>query len=190
MKNRRNQINYIINKEDIIKATKHKSRLPLSEINKAMKFKIFWVVFFFVVSLIFLLIFRENKIVVLILASITIENLVILLFYMLKLKKMSFEPIMDNPVKKTIGQYIKQLNKVLKFERVYTLFSIPAYFIAGITISICLTGNFDLLNNKIFIAFFVFASVIIIPLVILGTNWMQKKAFGSYLEELKLFLNE
>ncbi|MFC2119144.1 hypothetical protein ACFLSY_10930 [Bacteroidota bacterium] len=100
------------------------------------------------------------------------------------------EPFLDKPVKNTIHQYLIQLNKILIFERIYTLFSIPAYFIAGITITICLTENFYILNNNLFMGFFVFAIVVIIPLVILGTNWLQKKAFGSYQKKLELFLNE
>lgn len=188
MEKQENQSDYIINTEDIIKAAENKSRLPLSEINKGMKLKIYWVVFFFLVSVTFLIIFREHKTVSIILAAIIIENLGIFLYYLLQFKKMNFEPILDNPVNKTISQYHNQLNKVLKFERIYTLFSIPAYFIAGITISICITGNFDLLNKNVFIGFLIFSFVILIPLAILGTNWMQKKAFGSYQERLKLFL--
>jgi len=184
----KNKTNDIIRKDDIINASKHKSNLPLSEINKGMKLKIYWVIFFFFVAISFLIIFKNHKTVSIILAIIIADNLTVLLYYTLKYRKMYVEPTLDEQVRKTINQYLKQLNSVLKFERIYSLFSIPAYFIAGITISICLSGNYNILNNNIFIGFMVFAIIILIPITIIGINWMQKKAFGSYQERLKLFL--
>lgn len=102
-------------------------------------------------------------------------------------RKIGAEPQVSRDSRTMLTTYYKQMVRVLRLEKVWSQFSIPAYLVIGLVYSQILRyGSFGEIHPEprtIIVA--AVLMVIAVPLVILWVGWSQKVAYQEDLAELK-----
>lgn len=179
-----------IQKEELYKAIHIKSKGPIRKLHHQVKFKWYFCLFFTVAIGILIpwIDVLVSQILLLILLSAYLVG-DILLYQEHKVLEKGID--MSQDLKTSLNEYYKRVKDVLKYEELVGLTLYPISLTAGFFIGMKLGAPEEEIMNETsdWIAL-VITMIIITPLAHLLAKWMNKAAFGKYLNELKKNIDE
>ena len=181
---------YKISEENIFESKTINSKAPLQKIHRILKMKFGWGILFTILSAALLIFHINNLSIVLLFAFAMIYFLISTVHTKYKMNR-SIVPDPEQSTKQYLVNYYNQVRSLLKSEEISSIFLIPVFAVIGILYgSILVYGSIAAILSEPNILILAIALLItIVPLTIVFVKWSNKIAFGSYLEQIKSFIN-
>ncbi len=177
-------------KEDIMQAIRAKSQAPLDKLRKKLYAKILWTdlgIIFFAIMF-FLTDIVAIKVLIGVIGACYIVGFIFLVKEYLELRETI---TMDENLLQTLSRYYQKFTSIMKYEERFGLFVYPisasAGFLFGASIETPLEEN---LARPVFTVILVIVVAILVPLSHWLAKWMNRKAFGQYLDKLQLNIEQ
>lgn len=165
---------------------KERSGLLLSRMRRNMRYGLYWNLFFIVLLIAVAMFHLDDNHILILIGSMLLIYLFSLAFTGNYYLKISRERLMEENTRVMLISYYTNVMKMLRFERITSLFFIPMSLIAGVLYSFLLKyGTFDeiVLNQRAMLITGLLM-ITIVPLTLLWISWSQKYAFENDLKEL------
>lgn len=163
------------------------SGLLLSRMKRNMRYGLYWNLFFIALLIAVSLFHLSDRHILILIGVMLLIYFFTLVFTGRYYLKISGERIMEENAKAMLVSYYTNVVKMLRFERITSLFFIPTSLIAGLLYSLLLKyGTFgEIMLNQRTALITGLLMVTAVPLTLLWVSWAQKYAFKNDLRELK-----
>ncbi len=176
-----------INKSEIMKAIQQESSSTMAELKKRLKYKINWVIFFLIFAVAAFFFSLNVPATLPLWGTIIAYYLIGLIGMNRQYDSMNTQINPDLPTLDTMKNQAFRLKKVLQVEKVSSLFGMPIVLVCGGLLPGLYTGKswgMVLANQQILIVIIV-GLVVLVPLMWLLGNRLNKIAYGKHLNELE-----
>jgi len=166
---------------------RERSGLLLSRMRRNMRYGIYWNLFFIVLLIVVSLFHLSDAHILILIAA-----MLLIYFFTLAITgryylRVSREKMMEANAKTMLIRYYTNVQNMLRFERITSLFFIPIALISGVLYSFLLKyGSFGeiILNHRAVIVTGLLM-ITAVPLTLLWISWTQKYAFKNDLRDLQ-----
>lgn len=176
-----------INKPEIMEALNQQSHSNLSELKKRLKYKIYWILLFTTIQVIWMLCSLKHTELLMILSFGLVTHLILLTITVVNYKKLQINTIQTADVTSAIQTNYTIIKNTLRLEQTWGLFGMPVSIITSSLIVNFYFGHTisDFFNNKIQLLSIIISLVVLVPLASIAASRMNKKAFGEHLHQLQ-----
>lgn len=181
------KFNTTLTQKEIMEAITHESLLSIAILKKGLKAKMYWILSFTTVALIWMLASLNNTELLMILGVSLIINIAFLVPIILNYKKIQSHSLSTLNTSEAIKSDISIIKKVLRLEFIIGLFGMPASIITGLLVSNNYKGHSvaDVFNNPQLLFIALIGFVILVPLGVMASMKMNAFAFGKHLNHLQ-----
>jgi hypothetical protein len=175
-----------IKKEEIMNAISKESSLTINELKKRLKIKIYWALFFitlFIVWFIFSLSYPTVlPLIGILLACYSAGAAMLWMHY----RKMDSQLDMTQDTLSTMKNNSELIKKALRYENYFGLVTFPIAIVCGFILDDLYAGQtiMEAITQHNFAVKFIACVVILVPLLHILSDNMNKSAYGSYMKRL------
>jgi hypothetical protein len=184
--------NKSLKKEEIINAITSESRSAIHKIKSALIIKSYWVLGF--IFLFTILMFLSRKTPQAVVAAGIINFIYVIGFFFINLvaKSINTDFSGSDNVLQSLQSNARIIKRVFLYEYFVFAFNTPLILLCGMFWARLVTGNTfnTLLRDSRFLASVIVLCIILLPSVYLASKYLNKKAFGPYLNKLNDNINK
>jgi len=171
----------------IMESINKESRLTINMLKKRFRIKIMWIVFFILCFSVWMLLSLANKELLMVLGILTLLYVISLAALLPRYSKMDQTIDMADNTLEVMRRNYKALKSMLSIERLFGVIGFPIALIAGSLISRIYKGYslHETIHDEGLLRFLIIAILILVPIMYLSSELMNKKAFGKLKETLE-----
>lgn len=175
-----------IKKEEIMKAISKESTLTINELRKRLKYKIYWALSFIVLFVVWFIFSLSYPTVLPLIGVILACYLFGVAALYNQYRKMSREVDMSDNTLDAMKKHVRLVKNALQFENYFGLVTFPIAVICGLILDELYAGQtiLEALSQDQMAVKLVISMVVLVPLLHLGANMMNEKAYGSFIRKL------
>jgi len=186
------KFNTTLTQKEIMEAITHESQLSLAVLKKRLKAKMYWILSFTAIAIIWMLASLHNIELLMILSVSLLINIAFLVPIILNYKKIQSHSLSTLNTSEALKSNISVIKKVLRLEFIIGLFGMPASIITGLLVSNNYKGHSlaDAINNPQLLLIALIGFIIFVPLGVVASMKMNAFAFGKHLNHLQDNVNQ
>ena len=179
-------VNQSLKNEEIMNATTSESSSAIYKIQKGLIAKSYWCLFFFAGFTLLRFNSRDNTESLIAIGIVNFMYLVGFIIIRRLAKKMSAELKVETDILSSMKRNLKLLNKSISIEKNIFLLGTPVIMLCASFYSRFENGEtFDgLIQDSNFLVILIVSCIIALPFVYFVGNYLNKKSFGPYMNQL------
>ncbi len=180
-----------ITQNNIMEAIHQNSKTPLEGVKKGLSYKIRYIIFFTIAIMVLMVLNWNNSSKLILLGVFGLYMITGWIVLRIQLKKLKSSSDQIENLHTLLHKYYYTLKDALRFEETLGAFFLPLSVVIGY-----LYARID--DGETFLTVFsdprqtvalLITIIIVVPIIGFVSKWMNKKAFGTYLEQLKMNLD-
>ena len=176
-----------INKEQIMKAIYQESTTTIAILKKRLKGKLYWIIFFISVGLLWMSFSLDNTELLKLQAFFVLNYIIGLIFVGWQYRKIDADINIADQTLSLMKKQNKAVTQALKLENLWGVEAFPLFIIGGLLLGDIYEGKkiIDIFQDSSFLLLALGCILFLTPIMYALTKKMNEKVFGTELENLQ-----